>query len=111
EDVGEAVVSAEAAEEVQDLRLDRDVEGGGRLVEEEHARLEDEGARDRHALALAPRELVGIAEAVGRAEAHLVEGPLDPSARVTQAVDRDGLREGAVHGAPRVEGAVGVLED
>ena len=44
---------ADVGEQVEDLRLDRDVERGDRLVEDQHARLGRERARDRDALALA----------------------------------------------------------
>jgi hypothetical protein len=42
-------------------RLRHDVEPGRRLVEHDERRLADEGDRDRHALLLAPGELVRIA--------------------------------------------------
>ena len=45
-------------EQVDDLRLDRDVERGDGLVADEHVRLHGERAGDRDALALAAGELV-----------------------------------------------------
>ena len=58
-------VSAElapaVAQQVQDLRLDRDVERGDRLVADDELRAERERARDADALALAARELVRVA--------------------------------------------------
>ena len=56
-------------EQVEDFRLHRDVERRGRLVEQQDARLQDQGAGDGHALALAARKLVRIAVAVLAAEA------------------------------------------
>ena len=59
--------------------------------------LEDQRARDRHALALAARELVRVAEAEARAEPDLVERPLD--APVGLAAPRqpvDGERLGSI---------------
>ena len=59
EDVREPELRAQAGEEIQDLRLDRDVERGDGLVAHEHARSDGEGARDGHALTLSARELIG----------------------------------------------------
>src|SRR3712207_8480391 len=54
--------------------LHRAVEGRGRLVEHHELGVQDHGAGDGDALALAAGELVGEAVAPGRVEAHLVEG-------------------------------------
>ena len=56
EDVGDAGALADVGEQVEDLRLDRDVERGDGLVEDDHARLGRERAGDRDALALAARQ-------------------------------------------------------
>jgi hypothetical protein len=55
EDVGEVAADAQVGEQVQDLRLDGDVERGGGLVQQDHRGLGEERARDRHALALPAR--------------------------------------------------------
>ena len=55
-----AALGAEALEERDDLRLDRDVERGGGLIGDEQTRLGGERERDDHALAHAARELVRI---------------------------------------------------
>ena len=47
-------------EQVEDLRLDRDVERGDRLVADDEVRVQGERARDADALALAAGELVRI---------------------------------------------------
>src|SRR5262249_40037192 len=73
EEVGEAELALEVAQEVQDLRLDRDVERRGRLVADEHARADGERARDADALALPARELVRIAPDLPGIEAHELE--------------------------------------
>ena len=49
------------ADQVEDLRLRRDVERGRRLVGDQDARLGGERQRDHHALAQAARELEGVA--------------------------------------------------
>src|SRR5947209_18752084 len=60
EDVGQAELLLEILEQVDDLRLDRHVECGYRLVAYDELRRHRERARDADALALAAAELVGI---------------------------------------------------
>ena len=48
---GEAELGDEAAQQVEQARLHRDVEAAGRLVHEDEPRLGDEVARDLQALA------------------------------------------------------------
>ena len=62
EDHRGAGLVAQLADALEDLRLDRHVERGGRLVGDQHARVAREGQRDHHALAHAARELerVGV---------------------------------------------------
>ena len=48
-------------EKLEDLRLDGDIQRGGRLVGDEQVRLVGERHGDHHALALAAGELVRIA--------------------------------------------------
>ena len=55
EDVGEAELVLQVLEQVDDLRLDRDVEGGDRLVGDDQLRLYRQGPRDADPLALAGR--------------------------------------------------------
>src|SRR5687767_3087794 len=53
-----AALTREALDERDDLRLDRDIERGGRLVRDHQARFGSEGQRDDHPLAHAAGELV-----------------------------------------------------
>ena len=64
EDIGQAQLALELLEQVEDLRLDRHVERGHRLVAHDEVRLEDERPGDADALALATGELVRIAPRV-----------------------------------------------
>ena len=59
-DQGRARLPHELGQQPEDLRLDRDVEGGGRFVGDEQPRLAGEGDRDEGALAHAAGELVGV---------------------------------------------------
>src|SRR5206468_7834808 len=61
EDVGEAELALQVLQQVDHLRLDRDIERRYRLVAHDEARLDRERPRDADALALAARELVRIA--------------------------------------------------
>ena len=61
EEVGDAELLLQVLQQVDDLRLDRDVERRHRLVGDDQARLDRQGARDADALALPAAELVRIA--------------------------------------------------
>ena len=56
-------------EEVDDLGLDRDIEGTDRFVADDKFRFDGEGAGNADALALASAKFVGEAAGVGRVEA------------------------------------------
>ena len=59
EEVGEAQRRLEIAQQIQHLGLDGDVERRDRLVGDDEARVERQGAGDAEALALPAGELVG----------------------------------------------------
>ena len=61
EDVGEAQAPLQVLQQVDHLRLDRDVERRHRLVADDQLRLHRQRARDADALALAAGELVRVA--------------------------------------------------
>src|SRR5439155_4361570 len=69
EDVGECKLALQVLEQVEDLRLHRDVERGDGLVAHDQLRVDGERAGDADALALAARELVREAVVVLGAEA------------------------------------------
>ena len=77
EDQRQAEVALEVAQQVEDLRLDRHVERGDRLVGDDQLRLERERARDADALALAAGELVRVAVVVLGVEPDRVHQLLD----------------------------------
>ena len=58
-DLGRAVLRADVPDEVDDPRLHRDVQRGGRLVEQQQGGVGEERHRDDRALLLSARELVG----------------------------------------------------
>src|SRR3954454_12023692 len=69
EHIGEAELLAQPCEQVEDLRLDGDVERGNRLVADDHLRLHRERPRDRDALALATGQSSGLSCLVFHREA------------------------------------------
>ena len=90
EDEGEVEVVLEAAQQVEDLRLDRDVERGHRLVADDQLRLQRERARDADALPLSAGELVRVAVVVLRREPNAREQLTHAGARVLRRmVDRE----------------------
>ena len=66
EEVGEAEVGLEVGEEVEDLGLDGDVEGGDGFVADDELGAQGQGAGDADALALAAGEFGGEAVVVRR---------------------------------------------
>ena len=70
QNVTEPVLALQLAQQLQNLLLDRYVEGAGRLVEHDDFRPDNQRARDRDPLPLAAREFVGVS----------VQERLDPAA-------------------------------
>ena len=106
-------VGLEVLEQVDDLRLDRDVERRGRLVGDQHRDAEDQRAGDRDALALAAGELVRVAAGVARIEPDALE-PLPrvvaPLRGRVEVVDRQRLGDDLAERHHRIERGVAVLE-
>src|SRR4051812_40822283 len=114
EDVGEAEVVLKRLEQVDHLRLDRDVECGDGLVGDDQLRPKRERTRDADALALAARELVREAVVVLGREAHGLEQLLDlllAFLAVAEAVDLERVADDRADALPWVQAPVRVLED
>ena len=111
---GEAEPLLQLQQQVDDLRLHRDVEGGDQLVGDQAFRLHRQRPRDADALALAAGEFMRIA--VGRHRAAAAPGPAARRCAPAiwrlraHAVHRQRLGQGLAHRHARVERAVGVLE-
>src|SRR6185295_1135235 len=107
---------AQAIDELEDLRLDGDVERGRRLVGDQQLRVVDERHRDHHALAHTARELVGIG-----VDAPARLGNADLTEDLDRAVERlrlghvavraDGLHQLVADPVERVQRRQRVLED
>ena len=68
---GHAFVALDAAQQLEDLRLDGHVQRGGRLVGHQQPRATGQRHGDHHALAHAARELVRVAVELARRVGHL----------------------------------------
>ena len=114
EQVREVQVALEVEQQVEDLALDRDVEGRHRLVGDDQVRAQGERPGDADPLALAAGELVRVAARVLPAQADELERVLharvagDP---VRQALGEQALADDVGDRHPRVERSERVLED
>ena len=114
EDVGQAELPLEILEQIEDLRLHRDVERRDRLVADDELRVHRERARDADPLPLAARELVREAIEVLGVQAddleELLDAPLALGGR-PDAVELERLADDEPDPLARVERRVRVLED
>ena len=81
QEIGEAEPVLQVAQEVEDLRLDRHVEGRGRLVANDEIGAHGDCARDRDALALAAGEFVRKLPRVGSVETDELKAVRRPEPR------------------------------
>ena len=115
EDHGEAEVFLERFDEIEDLRLDGDIERGDGFIRDDELGLRCEGTGDGDALALAAGEFVGIFphDACIKADGghqrfHASEEGVTFELGVALP---DGFGECREDGHPRIERGVGVLEN
>ncbi len=99
-EVGEPQVLLDLLHQVEHLGLDGDIQGGNRLVADEHLRPDLQSAGDAEALALAAGKLVGIAQEVIGLDVHhlqhVLHDPL-PLLLAADAMDLQRLLEGGVN--------------
>ena len=116
EDDGRAGLGAQLGQQIEDLRLDGDVERRGRLVGDQQRRRAGERHGDHHALAHAAGELVGIfVDAHARrgdpdALEHVDGGARAPRRR-QPAMAHQGLADLVADGEARIERGHRLLED
>src|SRR5215203_2295706 len=115
EDVGEVERLLEVLQQVDDLRLDRDVKRRDGLVADDQARVERDGPGHPDPLPLATRELVRVAVVVLGIQADHLEKLLHPPlalAGVTAyVVGLQRLGDDVAYGHAGVQARVGILED
>ena len=95
EEVGEAELGLQVLEQVDDLRLNRDVECGDGLVAHDEARPKSERPRDADALPLPAGEFVRIAQRGRARKANEVEQFVDPLRGAPAAGRSRGSRKGS----------------
>src|SRR5204863_3864090 len=104
----------EVGEQIQDLRLDRDVESRDGLIADDELGFDGERPGDADALPLPAGELVGIALHVLRVQAHDTKEVGDPVAlrfALRQEMRLDRLGDDRADGHPWIERTVRILED
>src|SRR5260221_4711934 len=114
EEIGEAELPLQIHQQVDDLRLDRDVEGRDRLVADDERWIEREGAGIPDALTVAAREFVRVALHRLAAKTDLLEEHGDAASEIRSAGDRivaQRLADDVADIHARVERRVRVLED
>ena len=115
EQIRQVELRLQLLEQVDDLRLDRDVERGDRLVGDDEVRVERERAGEADALALPARELVRVARGRVRREAddleQLAHTRRRPACRCARPCVHERLADDPADAVARVERRERVLED
>jgi hypothetical protein len=114
EEVAKTELALKIGEQVEDLRLDGDVQGAYRLVADYQTRLRGQCAGDSDPLALPAGELVGIAPGVFRLEADAGQQISHPTPKLLsggESVHDQTLADDPADGHPRVQTCRRVLED
>src|SRR5438876_4639217 len=111
-----AELGLQLVQQLEDLRRDGDVEGGGGLVGDEKVRIARQCHRDHHALPHATRELMRILlhAALGVRDVHdlqHLDGLVHGVAAAEALVQPDGLRDLLADGEDRIQRGHGLLED
>src|SRR5579859_2809816 len=113
EEVSQAELSLEITEQIQNLRLDRYVEGRDRFVADDELWVEHERPRDADPLALAAAELVRVTPGVLGAKADQGHDLADRDVALgirADIVDDESFADDVTHRHARVERAVGILK-
>ena len=114
EEVREIETLLQVLQQVDNLRLNRDIERGNRLVADDDLGADRQGAGDADALALAAAELVREALGVVGVQADGLEQlghAVAPGLALGQAVDRQRLADDRADRHARIERGIRVLED
>src|SRR4029077_5620833 len=108
----DAEIALEILEEVEDLRLHRDIERAHRLIGDDQTRLGDQRASDSDPLALAAGEFMRVFLGIGRAEPDGAQnlGAAPRAPRGVEALRPKRLGADPADGAAWIKRAVGVLK-
>src|SRR5215207_4981780 len=114
EQIGESPLALQVGQQVEYLRLHRNVERRDGFVAHDEAGLHRQRARDADPLALAAGELVRISTRIAGVEADLLEQRRDSAADLGaggETMDFDAFRDRGTDRHPGIEAAVGILEN
>jgi hypothetical protein len=114
EQIGQPVISLQILQQVENLRLDRNVERRNRLVAYDEVGLHRQRTGNTDSLALAARELVGIATSMLLSKSDLLEQVGDAySGRrpLGQPMDTESLPDDCTDRQPGVERRIRVLKN
>ena len=114
EEVRQSELVLQVLQQIDDLRLHRDVERGDRLVEHEELRIRRQRARHADALALSAGKLVRITLAILRLQSDLLQQLRDPLLAlraVRRAVNDQRLSHDRADRHARIERRIRILKD
>ena len=114
EEIGQAEFFFEVIEQIEHLRLDRNVQCRDGLVADDELRLHSQGAGNADTLPLAAGKFVRIAVAVVIGQADAVEQIVDAVFDLIigqQFIGANGFSNDIADGHARIEGRIGILED
>src|SRR5581483_5518738 len=114
ENVGKVQTLLQVAQQIENLRTNRDIERGDRLVADDQLGFDGKRTRDRDALALPAGEFMGVAARKARLEPDQAQQFLDARAAFLgwhEVMQRQGLAEDLPDRHARIERGVGILED
>ena len=109
-DIGQAQITAQAAQKVKDLGLNGDIKCGCRFIKQKDLGFENKRTRNRDTLALPPRKLMGVAETKRVIEANLFKGLNHAGIGIAKAVNINRLGQDAVNGVTRMQRSERVLK-
>ena len=103
-------------QQVQHLGLDRDIQGRGGLIGHHQGRVQGDGRGDQRTLAQSAGELVRTLTGaqLGFRDTHLLQQldhPAVPFGGIADPMQAQGLGDLLAHGAQRVQGHQGILQD
>ena len=112
--IGKVPLVPELQQQLQDLRLDRNVQGRNRLVADDQFRIHRQRARDPDALALSAGKFVGVPVQVLALQVHRNQKVADDAFTLGargDAVPLQRFLQRPENGEGRIQAGIGVLED
>src|SRR3989338_8683333 len=113
-EIGKMHLLLELLEEIDNLGLNRDIQGGDRLIGNDELRIHGQRPGDADPLPLTAAELMGIAIVMLFPETHLIEKLHDPVSLLSprgQFVNLQSLAYDIAYPHARVQGGIRVLKD